>query len=225
MRDWNALVRDRLLPLDLPPHAAQEVITELAAHLEDLYEEHIGEGLSKPEAEEKALNEVIRWRPLAQDIHRAKDKEEIMNPRAKQLWLPSLVSLTTAALSPMAFPLFGLQPRLYYAHHAETTVYFPWLAVLPLCGAAGAYLSRRAGGERSARLTSSLFPAIAVLTCLGLILVTSIVVEKNRLGMWTTFALLVFNWVLLPGAALLLGALPFMRPPTQRGADAVQRAL
>ena len=144
-----------------------------------------------------------------------------MNARTKQLWLPSLVSLTTAMLSLMAFTLFGVQPHLYYAHRAVTTLYFPWLAVLPLCGAAGAYLSRRAGGERITCLASSLFPAAALLAVFCFILFVSIFVETDRVLTLSAFALFVWNWVFLPGAALLLGALPFLR--NQCGTDTLVR--
>jgi hypothetical protein len=211
MPDWIALVRDRLYSLNLPENDRQEVINELAAHLEDLYEEEIAKGLSQSEARERVTQEVEDWRPLARDIQRTKLKEEIMNPRTKQLWLPSLVSLTPAMLSLMSFTLLGVQPHLFYAHHAVTTVYFPWLAALPLCGAAGAYLSRRAGGDQLACLVSSLFPAATLLACFFFILLDSIF-GTGRALTFSGFLLFVWNWVFLPGTALLLGALPFLRP-------------
>jgi|SRR5580700_1508840 hypothetical protein len=211
MPDWISLVRERLHPLDLPENERREVINELAAHLEDLYEEQIGNGISQSQARESAMKEVDCWHPLAKDIQRAKLKEGIMNARTKQLWLPSLVSLTTAMLSLMSFTLLGVQPRLFYAHHAVTTLYFPWLAALPLCGAAGAYLSRRAGGEQLACLASSLFPAATLLACFFFILLDSIF-GTGRALTFSGFLLFVWNWVFLPGTALLLGALPFLRP-------------
>lgn len=210
MPDWISLVRERLHSLDLPENDRRQVINELAAHLEDLYEEQICNGLSQSEACERVMTEVDGWRPLAKDIQRAKLKEDMMNPRTKQLWLPSLVSLTTAMLSLMSLTLLGVQPRLFYAHHAITTLYFPWLAVLPLCGAAGAYLSRRAGGELLVCLVSSLFPAATLFACFFFILLDSIFGTGRALTL-SSFLLFVWNWVFLPGAALLLGAAPFLR--------------
>jgi hypothetical protein len=220
MKDWSALVRERLLPLDLPAKESQEVVAELAAHLEDMYEEQIGKGLSESEAGEKVMTEVARGRLLAKNIQRAKLKEGMMNTRTKQLWLPSLVSLTTAMVSLMFLTLLGVQPRLFYAHfslahHAVTTLYLPWLAALPLCGAAGAYLSRRAGGERFMCLASSLFPAAALLGCFCFVLLDSIF-GTGRAITPAGFLLFVWNWVFLPGSALLLGALPFLGAGNQR---------
>src|SRR5580700_9341946 len=143
--DWSALVREHLRPLDLPALERQEVVAELAAHLADFYEEQLKNGRTESEAHQKTRNEVVEWRPLARNIQRAKFKEGIMNTRTKQLWLPSLVSLATAMLSLMFLTFFPVQPRLLYAHHAGTMLNLTWLAALPLCGAAGAYLSCRAG--------------------------------------------------------------------------------
>ena len=44
MPDWKALVRGRIGSLDLPQAARDEVIAELAAHLEDIYEEQVAAG-------------------------------------------------------------------------------------------------------------------------------------------------------------------------------------
>jgi len=101
MPDWSALVRERLRPLDLPSIETQEVVAELAAHLEEFYDEQIGKGLSESEAQQRALNEIVQWQILARNIQRAKCKEEVMNTRTKHLWLPGLVSLTTAIFFPM----------------------------------------------------------------------------------------------------------------------------
>jgi hypothetical protein len=44
--DWRALVRERLRPLHLAPEESEQVVAELAAHLEDFYEEQIANGLT-----------------------------------------------------------------------------------------------------------------------------------------------------------------------------------
>ncbi|MGC2791569.1 MAG: hypothetical protein WA899_06085, partial [Candidatus Sulfotelmatobacter sp.] len=69
---WIALVREHLHPLRLPANDQEEVVAELAAHLEDLYEEKLGQGISEPEAAEGVVHEVVRWRSLATRIQRAK---------------------------------------------------------------------------------------------------------------------------------------------------------
>jgi hypothetical protein len=209
MPDWNALVRDRLRPLDLPAKERQEVVVELAAHLEDLYEEQMRKGLSEPEAHEKVTSEIVRWQELAKDIQRAKLKEGIMNARTKQVWLPGLASLTTSMVFLMILIQISMQPR-YLGRSPLQMVLLPWLALLPLCGAGGAYLSRRGGGYRWARLAAGLFPTI-VLFVLGSILVITHLIVPAQPRLWYGF-LAVTLGIVLPTAALLLGALPFLRP-------------
>ena len=157
MPDWNAIVRDRPLRLDLPAKEQQEVVSELASHLEDLYEEQMRKGISEPEARENVTGEIVRWRKLAKDIHSAKLRKGMMNARTKQLWLPGLVSLATSMVFLMILVQISMQPR-YLGRSPLQMVLLPWLALLPLCGACGAYLSH--GGYRWTRLAAGLFPTI-----------------------------------------------------------------
>ncbi len=55
MRDWKALVRERLGCLALTPAQREEIAVELAGHLEDLCEEWRAQGLCDSEAIERAL--------------------------------------------------------------------------------------------------------------------------------------------------------------------------
>ncbi len=88
-------------------------------------------------------------------------------------------------------------------------VYIPWLLSLPLCGAAGAYLSRRAGGERRASLAAGLFPVIAMTSLVGfLTIIGKFVYAKPQ---WVYFSIAVLFGSILPGMALLLGAAPFAK--------------
>src|SRR5689334_20171374 len=93
MLDWNQLVRERLGSLGLPPATEEEVVQELAAHLQDIYEENVAKGIEEAHALRMALAEVHNWGPLAKKIERTKKLEGIMNTRTKQLWLPALLSL------------------------------------------------------------------------------------------------------------------------------------
>ncbi len=96
MPDWNALLRERLDLSRLAPRQQDEVIAELAAHLEDLYAEYRSQGLSESAAIEHAQSELSST--LARNIQRAKHEEKTMNTRTKQLWLPGLVNLSVAML-------------------------------------------------------------------------------------------------------------------------------
>ena len=92
--DWKEIVRERLLL----PSSAQEAIPEIAAHLEEIYENALGEGLTAPAAIEFTLQQVEDWRALRKSICRAKCKEGPMNPRTKTLWLPVLAALFAVGL-------------------------------------------------------------------------------------------------------------------------------
>jgi hypothetical protein len=212
MPEWNALVRERLHLAGLSPQQQQETIAELEAHLDDLYAECCTQGLSESEAVTRAVHEVVDWQGLAKTIQRAKLKEGSMNDRTRHLWLPGFVSLSGAVLVFATLIRLGVQPHIYYARHAALIFYFPWLAALPFCGAAGAYLSRRSGGERLACLLCGLFPAAVFLTSIGSILLFARIFGTDGVIAPPALAIVVGTWILLPGAALLLGALPFLRP-------------
>ena len=169
MPDWKALVHERMESLGLSPAQEEEIVSELASHLEDCYEEFRTQGVCQSEAIEHSLEQAADWPGLSRKIRRAKRKEERMNHRTRTLWLPALISLATAMVFLMTSTQLALEPRViagqFITLHTSTTstnypfaVYLPWLILLPFCGAAGAYLSRRAGGQPLARLLAGLFP-------------------------------------------------------------------
>src|SRR5260370_18100612 len=85
-----------------------------------------------------------------------------------------------------------------------------WLLTLALFGALGAYISLRAGGSARAILFSGIFPMLSLAACFFFILPLSIVLDHSiafhlRLP---GFLGLLLSWVVAPGAALLIGALP-----------------
>lgn len=134
-----------------------------------------------------------------------------MNTRSRTFWLPSLVSLTAAMVCLMISTEVGKQPRFEARGLATLVTYVPWLIMLPLCGAAGAYLSRRAGGKHLVRLAAGLFPVIALTTLVGfLMLIGKFVYAKPQ---WFYFSIAVFFGAILPSAALLMGAVPFVKGP------------
>jgi len=132
-----------------------------------------------------------------------------MNTRTRTFWLPALVSLTAAMACLTISTLGGLEPRLIARGWATYVVYIPWLVTLPLCGAAGAYLSRRAGGERWACLAAGLFPVIAMTSLVGVLTVIGkFIYAKPH---WLNFSMAALLGLILPGMALFLGAAPFAR--------------
>ena len=83
---------------------------------------------------------------------------------------------------------------------ANTPMYFAWLLTLPIAGAAGAALARRAGVRSTERLTAALFPAMAL------------ALEATYFDVLTGFFWgFPIYWVLVPAIMCALGALPFLR--------------
>jgi hypothetical protein len=208
MPDWNQMVREGLSLVDLSPAEQKEIIAELASPLDDLYEQYRTQGLSESRAVTRTRNEIRNWAGLARTIQRAKHKEENMNDRTRHLWLPGLAGLIAAAVLLVLEIRLGIRDSCLHLPLAMTAI-FPWLANMLLCGGVAAYLSRRGGGSRRARLTSALFPAGAFFVSFGLVLVARLF-EADPFIPLSAFAIAAGNWVLVPGVALLLGALPFL---------------
>src|SRR5208283_3002973 len=86
-------------------------------------------------------------------------------------------------------------------------VYVPWLGVLPVIGALGAYLSRRANGTGWRVYIAGAFPAIAIACVFLLILPFGLAVDPHVIHDFelVSMAANTFSWVLLPGMALCIG--------------------
>jgi hypothetical protein len=210
MPDWKQIIREHLEMLGLPPGECEDVVTELAAHLEETYADTCCRGLAPSAALEQSLQEVDNWRVLAKNIRRAKAQEDPMNRRTKTFWIPGLASLLSASLLMTLLQRIGVRPRLLSVGAAYMTLYWPWLAALPVFGALGAFLSQRAGGDMRTRLAAASSPVL----WLFLLSVPMLPVELAHQS-FSPLALVYFvvgmtNWVAIPGCALLLGALPFL---------------
>ena len=148
-----------------------------------------------------------------------------MNHRTKSLWIPGLVCLTAAMASRMFLMRLGVEPRVFVmgssAASAGLELYLPWLMLLPLVGAIGAYLSRRADGKRAARLAAALFPAIVLIGLFAIGLTVSVLFERgiHARSQFTALGIYTLDWIVLPGACLLIGALPFVRIGPWRTSD------
>ena len=136
-----------------------------------------------------------------------------MNQRSRTLWVPGLITLTLASVSLMVLQMFTFsRPRVHWIDGAEVVVAFGWLLSLVPCGALGAYLSRRAGGSRRNSIIASLFPSLVMLAVLCLVLPVRLFIERNTYLLhhpWY-FGRLLLTWIVVPGFALLLGALPVL---------------
>jgi hypothetical protein len=211
--DWRNLIREKTDGLCLAPAQKEEVRAELASHLEELYDQQRALGVAEPEAERRSLDELSCWDELGRRIETAKREEGIMNERTKRLWLPGLASFWLAMACEVAFGGVSDYGSLFHAHVSQLAC-FLWLVGQLGCGALGAYLSRRAGGTPSARLAAALFPSGILL--ITMLIVIGICAAARALGLGFAaldFGILVkpvFTVMVIPAAAMLVGALPFL---------------
>jgi hypothetical protein len=134
-----------------------------------------------------------------------------MNDRIKRLWLSVTVTWLGAILS---FIVLGRidHPELTLRRPIPVTFSLPWLTMLVLVGAAGACLAQRADAPRKTRLVVATSPAVLLGTMMLLLLPLRFA-DRYPWGL-TFFAIDAENLVVVPGLALLLGALPFLRQPS-----------
>jgi len=213
MPDWRKLVRERLGALGIASEREEEVVSELAGHFEDAYEGSLERSATPEMAFACAFSEVSNWSRLAREIRRATG-EDPMNERTKNLWLPGLVMLFLSSVLLMFITRYGPLPIFVWIDpRVPLLLYVPWLVALPVFGALGAYWSRRAGGRVRARIAAGVFPVLMLAAAFGMILPIALIFEGHGWRMFQAKALVIFllQWVMIPGAALLLGALPFLR--------------
>ena len=211
MLDWQKLVRQRLSGLALDGPEKDEVHAELAAHPEESYEAFSSEGVPEPEALRRTLAQVADWKDLQQKIDSARTGKDTMTNRVTQLWLPGLL---TFALSMGLLELvqkFGPRPIVLDLDKGTPVLMFytPWLLVLPLAGALGAYLSKRAGGSARIVLASSIFPVLPFGVVFMIAGPVGLVISHSLAHHIVTAAFfsMSIGWVLAPGIALLVGGL------------------
>jgi hypothetical protein len=247
MPDWKKLVDDRLTPLSLPAESREDIVSELAAHLEDVYQQDLAHGLTESEASRRALSE-IHWNALARRIRRATLKEAPMNSRVRGLWLPAIVNLLLATL---LFVICEMHPLMQQAIHAAfiwlivtlekhgahrlmlqvgnmsvALSLVPWLLTLPFSAAAASLLARRAQAPPALRLIAGLAPSLA---WLAVFVAMALEFTLDRWQFPAGFPLELNFFVLssvclivLPALPLLLGTLPFLREAEVRKASTQQ---
>jgi hypothetical protein len=211
MRDWEALVGQQLVGLSLELDERGEVIAELAAHLEETFEELRRQGLAEEAAVSRTLLQVKDWQDLRRKIQTARRKENIMSNRVRQFWLPGFATLFLSTILLALTEIYGPKPWIMsWGHPPVAVIYIPWLFCLPFVGAVGAYLSYRAGGSGRAIFLSTIFSALPFLASIVVVLPVSLIfdhfIAHNIAPMALVMALL--GWVLIPAAALLAGGLP-----------------
>lgn len=222
MPDWRQYLRARLGRLGLCGEREEEILAELAEHLEDQCAAD-GERALLRQSQVERIEDETNWDLLARQIRDA--EEETMSSTTKTLWVPGVGMLFSSFLLLLAIarwvpPVAWLDPR------APTLLMVPWLLSYVAFGALGAWWSRRVGGSTAARFLSGVFPLALHLSVFFLPIVVAIASEV-RLGASTPLGIgLVpeplqasfllragLAWVVIPGVALGLGTIPFLRTP------------
>ena len=214
MPDWEQLVRDRLPLPKLPGQTREEIISELASHLEEIYQQNVVRLANEHDAVEHTLREAGDWSVLAENIANITGKRKLMNLRTRALWLPALATLLAASLFLRLLTEISLEPRfLVRLTGLGPWFYSCWLLANLLFGSLGAFLSGRAGGSRRERLVAGVFPALVMFGLCAVAIPVSVAVDRNPVVLHHPWYLAVgvVVWVVAPGTALLLGAMPFLR--------------
>ncbi len=215
MHDWKGVVSKNLRTLGLEPEQSEEVIAEVAAHLEDIYAECRTQGMSDSMAFQVCTRQVAEAEKIVRTVERT--KEGLMNYRTKTLWLPGLVTLAAASiLLAILQQVSSFQPKIFWVQGEALGVDLRWLMQLPICGATGAYLSRRAGAKRLTCLVAGIFPAIIMVGSFCLFFPVGLVQRNSFISHHLLYlGLSMLDWTVLPGSALFVGAcacLPEKRP-------------
>ena len=211
MPDWNKVVHDHLGGLDLQADERAEIVEELAGHLEEIFDDLRRQGFSEEDATRGCLLEVEDWRGLGLRIEAARRKESPMNNRVRQFWLPGLLTITLSMGLLAVAEIYGPKPWILRSGNPPVmVVHIPWLLGLPVVGAIGAFLSRRAGGSRRAVFSSIVFPVVPYLA--AILFISPVVLSFDHLiahsPMPASIPMAVLGLVLTPGVALLAGGLP-----------------
>ena len=228
MPDWEKLVTERLAQLALEESERREVIAEIAGHLEETYEALREKGVSAEEAMRRALLQVSDWSELQQEIYVARTKEDVMNARVRRFWVPSFVTLAASVLTLVGCSFLGLEAgplgsrpghEIWWGHliggiregRPVVNEYTAWLMLLPFIGALGASLSRRAGGTLREVVVSGIFPALAWLTIVTIILSFAATLGHGLEVVTAPVGLagLIMVLVVIPGVCLLLGVVGY----------------
>jgi hypothetical protein len=132
-----------------------------------------------------------------------------MNTRTGRLWIPALFSLTASMALRLALQK-AVEPEDKLLNHAGLPLQpqLLWLAALVLFGAISTHMSRRAGGGRAVAAIAAVFPALVMVPFWTAFAIKGTLPSPaQRLGL--LFGVL--YWIVLPGIALLLGALSYFK--------------
>jgi hypothetical protein len=216
VRDWSALVHRHLASLRVDERRRADISFELAGHLQDTYDGAIRRGCSEAEAVSCAMEQVPDWSALALAMHRATHEDPTMTRQAITVLLPGTTILLAAATG-MSLVVYStpaarwVDPR-WHVHALAAGLAFLFYLLL---GGIGAAWSRHVGGSPGERLAAGVFPLVLHLAMAGPAVGADMLYAFSRGGVGLPLGINIINMTLVmlvaPGAALLLGVLPFAR--------------
>jgi len=203
MPDFEKLLRQRLGSWNC--HGRDDVVRELAAHLEERFQELVREGMAPDNAVPAAFEIVGDWRELRTEIAAA--RRGTMTERARCILIPGAVALLIAALAErLLWPMAGTV-RLSDLALVGVVLVAPNL----FAGAVGATASLYAGGSRRQRIWAAEIPLLCALPVFFVVFAGDI--SKYGFAWQTVSASALRNLffaVLIPAGALFAGALPLL---------------
>ena len=224
MRDWSALVHRHLASVRVDERRRREIGAELAAHLEDACDGALRRGCTEEEAIACAMEHVPDWGALALAVQRSADEEAIMTRQAITVLLPGTAILLAAATG-MSLVVYAtpaerwLDPR-WQVHALAAGLAFVFYLLL---GAVGAAWSRHVGGSRGESVAAGVFPLVLHVAVAGPVVGADLLYALSRGAVGRHLGINFINMILVmlvgPGAALLLGGLPFARRNARLGAQ------
>src|SRR5271166_870077 len=179
MSDWRAYVQDHLGSLCEAHAEREEIASELAGHLEEHYVALCAKGVPEQEAFSQTSAQAGDWEELRRGIVSAK-QEGTMRDRVRQIWVPGLVTLFTSYFVLALLQWAGTRPLTSHPGEPRGVVFYvPWLLLLPIIGAVGAYLSRRAQASGWRVYLAASLPALALGAVFLLILPLAFVIDRQ----------------------------------------------
>lgn len=229
MSSWQEKARRKLANSLLSDVEREEISRELAGYLEDLCTDATAAGLdasaaAQIDATRMASAELHEDKHLGATLYRARKENAVhINERTKRFWLPGTTILLASAVLLNILQFAGFSPyfpRFWNAGFGSDVwtrysffIYVPWLCILPFLGGAAAYWSRRSGSTRAVSVAAGLFPSVVLLALFVAFVPLAFAVDTLPPAKIFVPALAgqILSWVVIPGAALFLGVLPFLR--------------
>jgi hypothetical protein len=210
MHDWENVIRQRLRILRVcPTPRAEELVGELASHLEDSYEDSLRNGLPPDTAFHHAVVQIERRSRICLTLRVL--WEVLMTDFARKVGLPGLLTFASAMVIAWVLDLAHIQPKtIFMANGLYLSLPAAWLCLVPICGAVGVFVSHRSGGSRLQRVAACLFPSAIMGAVLLLIFVAGFAISRFVPDSGWDWALVVPGLALWLTGSAILPAIPLL---------------